>query len=180
MRIDKELRKLSEIVVNIADKNGELLDLYESLENFENLFDSVQGLRQLIYNDNIDSGIRKKVFNDLFEGRISPYLVASFNYLIGVNKLSKLPTLVHFMKTKAERILRNRQAEVITAFEIDENLKKNIEDSIRKLSQGGTKIVYKYDPELIGGLQMRFGDTFIDASIRGRLERFKNSVKARL
>ncbi|MCX7832567.1 MAG: ATP synthase F1 subunit delta [Actinobacteria bacterium] len=180
MRIDKELRRLSEIVVSVADKNGDLLNLYESLENFENLFASVQGLRQLIYSENIDSGIKKKIFLDLFEGRISPYLIALLNYLIDANKLSKLPSLIHYMKAKAERILRKRQSEVITAFELDETLKKSIDDAIRKLSQGEVNIVYKLDPELIGGLQLRVGDTFIDASIRGKLERFKNSVKARL
>ncbi len=34
------------------------------------------------------------------------------------------------------------------------------------------------DPELIGGLTVRVGDRLIDASVRGRLERLRDSLVA--
>lgn len=180
MKIEKLLRHAVDSVLRLAEENNDLGKLEEELSLFQELFVQVPALRQLVFNEEIDSGTKKEIFNKVLEGRFSPYILSLCYFLIDANKLIKLPAVLHYARTQAERRIRRKRVEVISAVEIDDALKKQIEDVVKKFGLENPLFTYRKNPDLIGGVVLRIGDLLVDASVRGRLERFKNSVKARL
>jgi F-type H+-transporting ATPase subunit delta len=68
-------------------------------------------------------------------------------------------------------------AEVVTAVEVGERLKKKIEQKILELT-GAKKVKasYRVDPSIIGGIVIRVGDTVYDASIRRRIQLLREQL----
>lgn len=180
MRIEPEIVKAVDVAVKLADEHNLLQQLYEDAAMFEKLYLSAPGLRQLFLSFEIDSGRKKEILANIFEGRISAYLLGLLYLLAEKNKLNKAVSVVHLLKTRAERILRKRRAVITTPIEVEETIKKELEQLARKFADDKLTINYEEDPEIIGGFIMKIGDKLIDASVRGKLLRFKKSVKARL
>lgn len=180
MKIDKRLRQVVDILLSKADSDAALTDFYNDTVSFEKLFLSVSGLRKLALSEQIANEKKKEVLKNLFEGRFSPYFLAFLYLLVDLNRLNKAPAAVHYARVRAERLLRKRKAEVITAVEVDRDFREKIEKLVKKISEETAVIEFKNDPEIIGGVILRVGDKLIDASIRGRLNRFKESLMTRL
>lgn len=180
MRIEPETVKAVDITVKLADEHNQLQQLYEDSAIFEKLYLSAPGLRQLFLSFEIDSGKKKEILSKIFEGRISAYLLGLLNLLAEKNKLNKAISVVHLLKMHAERILRKRRAVVTVPVEPEETIKTELEQLARKFAGDKLLISYEKDPEIIAGFILKVGDKLIDASVRGKLLRFKKSVKARL
>lgn len=71
-----------------------------------------------------------------------------------------------------------RQAEVTTARELDEAERGMLTAEIGKLAGGQVEASFKLDKSILGGTVVRIGSTVYDGSVRGRLERLKESLVA--
>jgi len=56
-------------------------------------------------------------------------------------------------------------AEVVTASPLDDARRKEINELIGKVHEGGVELSERVDPALIGGFKLRVGDRMIDASV---------------
>lgn len=69
-----------------------------------------------------------------------------------------------------------RQAEVVTARELDEAERSALVAEIGKLAGARVEANFKLDQAILGGTVVRIGSTVYDGSVRGRLERLKESL----
>lgn len=180
MRIERELNAAIEYLIELVDRENYLHEFHREVHTLLNLLISVKGLRQLIYSEELDAEKKKAVFKSVLEGRFSPFMLALVNMLVDRRKIGKLPQILQIAKVRTERLLRKRNVEVITAAEIDEAMKKKIEEVVSQIARFPFRPNYSVDPELIGGMVLRIGDLYVDASVKGRLERFKRRVMERL
>ena len=65
--------------------------------------------------------------------------------------------------------------ELTTAFELSDDEADAIVEQIEKASGRKVEATRKVDPELIGGIVLQAGSLRVDASVRGRLERLRQS-----
>lgn len=70
------------------------------------------------------------------------------------------------------------QVSVTSAIELDNDTITDIGRRIEAETQMNVKLSAAVDPELIGGIVLRVGNTIVDASIRNRLERLRKQVAA--
>jgi F-type H+-transporting ATPase subunit delta len=180
VRIEKKLRRLADTLISLASSHNYTEGLYDEVANTENLILAVPALRQLLISDEIGSEEKKRVLASVLEGRFSPILIAAVHYLIDTGKHKKILRFVHYLKHRLENEIRKEQATVITATEIEEDLKRSLAELAERKLGKRPKMRYEIDPEIIGGLILKIGDELIDASIKGRLLRFKKNVSAQL
>lgn len=180
MKIEKKLRKLADSLVVVADSYSYLDGLYAEVLEFRNLLFSSPALRQLFISEELERTEKKKILSSVFEGRFSPVLVAGVYYLVDTRSEKKIFKFLHFLEHRIELALKKAQPVVVAAFELDDELKKIIEEAVKKKIGREAKIKYEVSPDIIGGLILKIGDELIDASVKGRLLRFKKSVSAQL
>lgn len=65
---------------------------------------------------------------------------------------------------------------VTSAVELDEATVKNIGDRIGEQTGRKVKLTSAVEPDLLGGIVVRVGNSIIDASIRNRLEQLRKTV----
>jgi F-type H+-transporting ATPase subunit delta len=68
------------------------------------------------------------------------------------------------------------RVQVASAADLDEPLKLELTDSVRRIVGGKPVLAMEVWPELVGGMMMRVGDTVYDGSISTRLEKIRQEM----
>jgi F-type H+-transporting ATPase subunit delta len=71
-----------------------------------------------------------------------------------------------------------RQAEIVTARELDAKERTALVAEIGKLAGARIEASFKLDASILGGTVVRIGSTVYDGSVRGRLDRLKEALIA--
>ncbi|MCG6656676.1 F0F1 ATP synthase subunit delta [Halomonas campisalis] len=67
---------------------------------------------------------------------------------------------------------------VLSAYELDDKQQQKLAGALKKRLNREISITTQVDPKLIGGVILRAGDTVIDGSVRGRLNRLSEALTA--
>jgi F-type H+-transporting ATPase subunit delta len=116
-------------------------------------------------------------------GRLLPDLapmVRNFLYILADrDRLGQVPAIREAM---VERVNEQRgviTAEVTTAIPLDDDLQRTVAQrlgSYLKHDPQRITIRTRVDPSIIGGVVARVGDTLIDDSVRGRIQRLRRAL----
>jgi len=68
------------------------------------------------------------------------------------------------------------EAEVTSAFELNEEDRKQLEAQVAKLAGSKVRIAYLQDKDLLGGAIVKIGSTIYDGSLRGQLQQLKQTL----
>ena len=69
-----------------------------------------------------------------------------------------------------------RPAEIVTARELSQDERDKLVAEVGKLAGARIDASFKLDPAILGGTVVRIGSTVYDGSVRGRLERLKETL----
>ena len=69
-----------------------------------------------------------------------------------------------------------RQAEIVTARQLDETQRAELVAEVGKLAGSRVEASFKLDASILGGTVVRIGSTVYDGSVRGRLQRLKETL----
>ena len=90
-----------------------------------------------------------------------------------LNELQEIITAYHQV---ADAGLGLAEAEITTAFDLNEDDRKDLEAQVAKLAGGKVRVAYKQDKSLLGGAVVKIGSTVYDGSVRGSLEQLKRTL----
>jgi F-type H+-transporting ATPase subunit delta len=92
-------------------------------------------------------------------------------------RLSLMPEIVEaYEKYRAESEARI-EAEVISAFELNDKQKSDIAAALKKRTGRDVTLSVKVDSALIGGAIIKAGDLVIDGSVSGKLEKLGSALR---
>jgi len=72
--------------------------------------------------------------------------------------------------------MERRMVTVESAVDLDEASRQRVATGLAKQYGPDLKITYQTTPTLLGGLRIRVGNDVFDGSVKGRLDRFVNSI----
>ena len=90
--------------------------------------------------------------------------------------LDWLPTIVRAMRDEIDRQSGIRSAQVTSAVALTDAQKKRLEKDLAQLWNGPIRLGYQTEPALMGGVVVRTRDQVMDRSVRGRLERLRETL----
>ena len=70
------------------------------------------------------------------------------------------------------------EAQVITAVELTEEERAKLEAKLRERFGPNLTFSYRLNPDILGGMIVRVGDTLLDYSLRSRLEELRERIEA--
>ena len=161
-----------DLKLDSAALNGQFADFLATWEGslelrslFENAtFPAAQKVA-ILDNLNVQMGLQKELRN----------LLA---VLINNNRIA------HVAEVAADwrRILQEQQgirpAEIVTARELSKEERDALAADVARLAGAKIEATFKLDKGILGGTVVRIGSTVYDGSVRGRLERLKESLMA--
>lgn len=105
----------------------------------------------------------------------------NFIHQLSQNKrLSLLPVIAGLFHRLMAAQQRFQDVEVTSAFELDDGETQKLSDSLKQRLGMEVNVSTSVDDSLIGGVVVRAGDTVIDGSVRGRLNRLAERLNSRV
>lgn len=90
-------------------------------------------------------------------------------------RLSELSKIAEKYQEYYKILNKEEDIKVISHKELTAEEKEKVVQSIKKGKQGvQVKISYQVDPSILGGLQIYSGSTFLDCSLRSRLDKLRS------
>jgi F-type H+-transporting ATPase subunit delta len=98
--------------------------------------------------------------------------------LIDNNRLGHVAEVAAAYKKLLQEQSGIRQAEIVTARELDAAEREALVAEVGKLAGARIDPSFKLDAAILGGTVVRIGSTVYDGSVRGRLDRLKEALTA--
>jgi F-type H+-transporting ATPase subunit delta len=159
----------------VAKEQSKLDEVREQLGQFADALDGNRELSIYFFSPYFSTTEKKDGLGKLLEG-VDP-VVANFLALLIENH--RMPVI--FRVRREYDVLWERENQrlpvtVTSAVALDEATVKSIGDAIGQQTGQQVELTANVDPDVLGGLIVRVGNSILDASIRNRLENLRRSV----
>jgi F-type H+-transporting ATPase subunit delta len=149
--------------------------VHEALADFAAAIEQSSELRNVLRNPQIESTAKGSILADL-AGTDEPLFT---NFLLLVAEKGRAAEL-DLIASEFERLMareeRRLSVELTTARELTDDEAKAIVAQIEKAAGRTVEATRTVDPRLIGGIVLQAGSYRADASVRGRLERLRQTL----
>ena len=162
----------------VVRAEGEIDRVEDELYRFGKLLDTNHELKQALSDQSIDKDQRKKVLNGLLEGKVSPHTLGLLGFVVEQGRARQLPQILSELSELAAEARNAVVAEVRSAIPLDEQQKASLTQALTKATGKKVELKVLVDPDVIGGVVTKVGDTVIDGTVRRRLEQLKEQVRS--
>ncbi len=142
------------------------------------VLDDSQDLRRLLSNPIVNRKLVEDVMGLLLEKLNCDELTVHFiKYLCVNRRLTNVRAIIERFEDKIADSRGIIRAEITSAFLFDDKTKKQTADSLTSVLGDKLDIAYKVNPEILGGIIIRFASKMIDASVGTQLKKIELSMK---
>jgi len=130
----------------------------------------------LLNNPNVTAEEQAQFFADVLQRLLDSHKKNYLFMLAEKNRLSILPQIAVLFKSYREAHDQMLTVKVTSAVALDEPYKNKLIKALSKRLSRQVSLKCEVNPELLGGIIVNAGDTVIDGSIRGKLNRLLESL----
>jgi F-type H+-transporting ATPase subunit delta len=159
----------------VAQEQGKLDDVRDQLGEFADALDSNQEMQVFFFSPYFSTPEKEEGLDKVVTGA-EPILKNFIKLLI---EKHRMPAVFRVRRTFDELWQRENKllpVEVTSAIELDKKTVKQIGDRIGEETGQKIELSERVDPDILGGLVIRVGNSIIDASIRARLDSLRKQV----
>jgi F-type H+-transporting ATPase subunit delta len=172
----EELAKVyARSLFEVAKEHGILTEIRDQLHAFAEALEENRELRIFFFSPYFASQEKKDGIQRVLEGGDERFV----RFLELLAERHRLPVIFRIRRVYDEmwaeenRVL---EASITSAVELDEKIVKQIGKRIEEETGRSVELTSHVDPDVLGGLVIRVGNTIMDASVRRRLERLRRQV----
>ena len=120
----------------------------------------------------LPSAVRKGTI-DRFLAESHPLVRNVLKVLVDHGRLEETAEVAIEYRELVKTLEQQLDVHVTSAVELSADLRTKLEEQLSKTTGKGVRLHASVDPDIIGGLVVRHGDTLVDTSLRGRLDQMR-------
>ena len=159
----------------VAQEQGKLDDVRDQLREFADVLDGNQEMQVFFFSPYFSTPEKEEGLEKVVSG--AEPIVDNFLRLL-IEK-HRMPTVFAVRRVFDELWREENQllpVEITSAIELDKSTVKQIGDRIGEETGQKIELSERVDPDILGGLVVRVGNSIIDSSIRSRLDSLRKQV----
>ena len=156
-------------LLGLANEKGQLEEVNKDMLMFSELIEENRDFELLLKSPIVTHGKKLSILKKVFDGKVNDLTLSIFEILTRKHRERHLPAIAAEFHHQYNSFKGVEEATVTTTFALDDDLKKEFEAVIAKISGKGVELTEKVDEDLIGGFILKIGDRQIDDSITARL-----------
>ncbi|TFH46603.1 MAG: ATP synthase F1 subunit delta [Bacteroidia bacterium] len=164
--------RYAKALFDLAIEHDSLDRVYDNMQLLLNIC-SMKEVKQILENPVIRATKRGEILKALFQSDIEPLTLKFLDLVFTQDRESYLTAMARDFIALARRHRGIRQVTLTTAVPAGEKVRKEIAAMTATDSASKIEFIEKIDKSLIGGFVLRVDDTYIDASVRRRLNSFR-------
>jgi ATP synthase F1 delta subunit len=165
----------SRSLFEVAKEQGKLDEVREQLGQFADAVAENRDLQVFFFSPYLSTEEKKEGLHKALEGADETLL----NFLELLVEKHRMPAIFRIRRQFDELWEdenRRLPVTVTSAIELDESTVRQIGDAIGEQTGRHIELTSKVDPDILGGIVLRVGNSILDASIRNRLEQLRKQV----
>jgi ATP synthase F1 delta subunit len=159
----------------VAVEQGKLDELREQLAQFADAVDQNRELAVFFFSPYFSTAEKQDALGRLLDGADESFL----NFLSLLIENHRMPVIFR-IRQRYERLWEeeNRMlpVDITSAIELDAATTESLGRRIGERAGRKVKLAAHVDPDILGGIVLRVGNSILDASIRNRLEQLRRQV----
>lgn len=170
-------RRYAKAIFDIGSEQGGLDKIGADLRAFAAAMKESQELAQTLTSPAIRKADRRKVVDAVLQ-RLGVVTVSrnSVYLLLEGERLGSLPAISREIDRMIEAKAGRVSAEVVSAKPLDPSQLSQITAALEKLSGKKVSVSSRQDPDLLGGVVAKVGDTVYDGSLRTQLRTLRDEL----
>jgi F-type H+-transporting ATPase subunit delta len=166
----------AEALLAIARAEGHLGEVEDELFRFARILEGSDELRMALTDPQLPAERRQAVIEELLEGKALPTTRAIISFIVMLGRTSDLSKIVDRFVSRAAEERQHEVAEVRAAVELDAKQQQRLADALSKATGKRIEVKVIVDPDVLGGVIARIGDTVIDGTVRNEIEQLKEQL----
>ncbi len=165
----------SRALFDVAKEQDKLDELRDQLGEFADAVNDNRDLRVFFFSPYFSTEEKKEGLERVLEGADE----ALVNFLGLLLENHRMPAIFHIRRQYDELWEEENKllpVQITSAIELDEDTVAHIGDTIGEQTGQRVDVSSRVDPDILGGIVLRVGNSILDASIRNRLERLRRQV----
>ena len=168
-------RRYIEPLFEIAVEKGIEDRISEDLKLFDDTIVENPELKKFLFNPSMDRKAKRTVIEKLFADS-SKYTLSFLRVVIDKNRPNILLEAYSLYSALLNKHRGITTGKIETAVPLEENTLKQVKENLEKRFKCTLELECTTDPSLMGGILVRVGNTVLDGTIRGRLQRLKSTM----
>jgi F-type H+-transporting ATPase subunit delta len=159
----------------VARDQDKLDALREQLGQFADALDSNRQLAVFFFSPYFSTKEKQEALGRMLEGA-DPIFVSFLEVLIENHRMPVIFRARQQYERMWERENELLPVEITSAIELDQDTTEGLGRTIGERAGRKVKLAAHVDPDILGGIVLRVGNSILDASIRNRLEQLRRQV----
>ena len=159
----------------VASEHDKSDEIREQLGQFADALDSNRDLAIYFFSPYFSTQEKKDGLVKLLDGA-DDALVNFLELLIEKHRMPVIFRIRRYYDTLWEQAHQILPVQIATAIKLDEGVAKHLGEQIEKATGQKIELTASVDPDILGGVVLRVGNSILDASIRNRLENLRKAV----
>jgi F-type H+-transporting ATPase subunit delta len=161
-------------LLGAADKAGQTDQVVEELEALvSDVLDKLPQLEEAMRTPRLTHEERLPIIEKAFGGKVSATLLTFLKVLSRHSRLDCLRAIARAARKQLDQARGRVEVLVESAAPLNNSLKERITGRLKQLLGREVMLKTALNPDLLGGLLVRVGDTVYDASLAARLQRME-------
>lgn len=149
----------------------------EETARVDEIFQREQQYLELLCNPAISHIRKRTMVRNVFEGRICGEVLSLLYILVDKNRMIYYSKIIREFNRHVDEYEGVGEGTLYSAEPLDEEQMKIFEEEAGKLLSEKVKLVNEIDKSLIGGIKLFVDGKYVDASLKGRLEKLQHKLK---
>ncbi len=165
----------SRSLFEVAREQDKLEEIREQLGDFADVLADERNMQLFFFSPQFSTEEKKEGLHKSVEGADE----ALVNFLELLLEKHRMPAIFRIRRQFDELWRQENKllpVQVTSAVELDEETVRKIGDEIGEQTGRKVDLASRVDPDILGGIVLRVGNSILDASIRNRLEQLRKQV----
>ncbi|MGE5626826.1 MAG: F0F1 ATP synthase subunit delta [Solirubrobacterales bacterium] len=172
-------RRYALALYQAAEEKGKVDQFLAELKRIVELINGDDDFKLLIEHPHVSTSNKKKLFEDLFKGKIEDDILSFLNLLIEKKRILELSNML----VQMEKIYLEKHdtsiAEVTTVLPLAADEKDELINKLQKKFNKKIILQEVIDKEILGGVYVKVDNEVIDGTIKSKLEEMKKLMLKR-
>lgn len=170
------VRRYAQALFDTAAKAGSVDQVEEDLRALTQTFAITPRLGQVLRAPVIPGERKQQLVQNVFAGRLSPLTLRFLNLVISRRREEILADVYPEFQRLANEARGLMTVEVTSAVPLTDEQRARLGESLAVKTGKRVQLMGRVDPEIMGGLVLRIGDTIVDGSVRTRLQQLRSRL----
>ncbi|XID91150.1 F0F1 ATP synthase subunit delta [Paenibacillaceae bacterium WGS1546] len=170
-------KRYAKALFQAARDKGLVAETETQLKLIVDVIEGNDDVRAFLVAPNITLETKKQTLYQAFGAEASPIVLNAVYLLIERGREGELAAVLEAYLQVAGEALGRTDAHVISPTPLSAEEQAKLADKFGALLGKKVRITNTVNPELIGGVTVRIGDTLYDGSLKGKLERLEKTLQ---